>query len=107
MSEQKGRNGMTGSDYKCALCEKKMRSGAEVYGLGVKLKQGFEYPGAVGRTMAVHLPVQGREVECMVTADGSQARLEGWDLIFMVCSEKCGAELKSLLEKEGLFEEIM
>jgi len=98
---------VTDGDYKCALCEKKMRSGAEVYGLGVKLKEGLEYPGAVGRTMAVHLPVQGREIECMVTADGSQARLEGWDLIFMVCSEDCGVELKSLLETEDLFEEIM
>ena len=99
---------MTADTYKCANCEKKMRSGAEVYGLGVKLKAGLEYPGAVGRTMTVHLPVGGREIECMVTADGSQARLEGWDLIFMVCSEDCGAELKVLLEnEEGLFEEIM
>ncbi len=94
--------------YVCAYCERKIRSGVEVYGLGVKLKEGLEYPGAVGRTMTVHLPVRGRELSCMVTADGSQARLEGWDLIFMVCSEKCGAELKSLLEEEkGLFEEIM
>ncbi len=94
--------------YRCAQCGSKIRSGADVYGLGVKLKKELEYPGAVGRSMTVHLPVQGREVECMVTADGSQARAEGWDLIFMVCSEECGAELKSLLEEEGsLFEEIM
>jgi hypothetical protein len=99
---------MGGEAYKCAYCEKKMRSDADVYGLGVKLKEGLEYPGAVGRTMTVHLPVQGRELECMVTADGSQAKLEGWDLIFMVCSEECGAGLRALLDKEeDLFEEIM
>lgn len=94
--------------YKCANCGKAMRSGDEVYGLGVKLKEELEYPGAVGRTMTVQLPVQGRELECMVTADGSRAKAEGWDLIFMVCSEECGSELKELLQKEeGLFEEIM
>ena len=94
--------------YGCAYCERKMRSGVDVYGLGVKLKEELEYPGTVGRTMTVHLPVQGRELECMVTADSSQAKLEGWDLIFMVCSEKCGAGLKALLEEEkDLFEEIM
>jgi len=93
--------------YRCAYCEKKVRSGADVYGLGVKLKEGLEYPGAVGRTMTVHLPVQGREIACMVTADASQAKLEGWDLIFMVCSEECGADLETLLEEEDLFEEIM
>jgi hypothetical protein len=101
------RSTLTGDTYKCAYCEKKMHSGTEVYGLGVRLKEGLEYPGAVGRTMAVLLPVQGRELECMVTADGSQAKLEGWDLIFMVCSEECGTGLKSLLEEEDLFEEIM
>ncbi|MEW6554429.1 MAG: hypothetical protein AB1384_09105 [Actinomycetota bacterium] len=93
--------------YRCAYCEKKVRPGAEVYGLGVKLRKGLEYPGAIGRSMTVELPVQGRELECMVTADGSQARQEGWDLIFMVCSEGCGAALKALLEEEDLFEEIM
>ena len=101
------RNIVGGETYKCAYCECKLRSGVEVYGLGAQLKDELEYPGSVGRSMAVELPIQGRELECMVTADGSQARLEGWDLIFMVCSEECGAGLKALLEKEDLFEEIM
>jgi hypothetical protein len=96
------------SDYKCANCGKAMGQGDEVYGLGTRLKEELEYPGGVGRTIAVTLPVGGRELECMVTADCSQAKLEGWDLIFMVCSEDCGEELKSLLEEENsLFEEIM
>ncbi len=94
--------------YKCAFCRKEMNPGKEVYGLGVRLRAELEYRGAVGRRTAVQLLLGGREIECMVTADGSQARNEGWDLIFMVCSEKCGKELKKLLEKEeDLFEEIM
>lgn len=99
---------MGGEVYRCAYCEKKMRSGDEVFGLGVKLREELEYPGAIGRTTAVHLPVGGREIECMAAADASQAKAEGWDLIFMACSEECGAGLKALLEEEdGLFEEIM
>ena len=93
--------------YRCAYCEAEMRSDEEVYGLGVKLKKELEYPGGVGRTTAVHLPIRGRELECMVTADGSQTKSEGWDLMFMVCSEECGDALKELLAQEGLFEEIM
>lgn len=93
--------------HKCAYCECKLNPVAEVYGLGARLKEELEYPGAVGRSMTVELPIQERELECMVTADGSQARLEGWDIIFVVCSEECGAALKALLEEEGLFEEIM
>jgi hypothetical protein len=94
--------------YKCAFCGRRIRSGAEVYVLGVKLKAGLEYPGGVDRRTAVQLPVKDRTLECMVTADGSQAKMEGWDLIFMLCSEKCGEEIKELLEEEkDLFEEIM
>ncbi|MDD3718775.1 MAG: hypothetical protein PHP28_08960 [Actinomycetota bacterium] len=99
---------MTAEAYRCAYCEKEMRSGDEVFGLGVKLREELEYPGAIGRTTTVHLPVEGREIECMAAADASQAKAEGWDLIFMVCSEECGAALKALLEaEEGLFEKIM
>jgi hypothetical protein len=94
--------------YKCACCGSKIRSGAEVYGLGVKLKAELEYQGGVERRTAVHLPVKDKTLECMATADGSQAKMEGWDLIFILCSEKCGEEIKGLLEEEkDLFEEIM
>ncbi|MBC7230613.1 MAG: hypothetical protein H5T74_09530 [Actinobacteria bacterium] len=100
---------MGGQAYRCAWCRKKIPSGAEVYGLGVRLKEELRYREAVGKASVVHLPAGGRELECMVTADGSQARQEGWDIIFMTCSEKCGRELKNLLEEERqrLFEEIM
>lgn len=94
--------------YRCALCRKKVPSGAEVYGLGARLKEEFKYREAVGRATAVRLSAGGRELECMVTADGSQAKLEGWDLIFMVCSESCGTELKRILEEDQrLFDEVM
>ena len=99
---------MQGEVYRCAWCGKRIRSGAAVYGLGVKLREGLEYPGGVGRVTSVELPLHGRSFQCMVTADDSQARLEGWDLIFMLCGEDCGSELREVLrEEEGLFEAIM
>jgi len=94
--------------YRCALCNREMPSGAEVYGMGVRLKEGLSFPYGVGRRTMVELPLQGKTYKCMVTADGSRARMEGWDLVFIVCSEECGVRLKSVLEsEEGLFEEIM
>jgi hypothetical protein len=99
---------MKNGAYKCSFCEKKIGSGADVYGLGVKLKAGLEYPYGMGRMTAVHLPIHGKAFPCMATADDSQAKMEGWDLVFMVCCEKCGDHLRSILEEEkGLFEEIM
>jgi hypothetical protein len=36
----------------------------------------------------------------MVTAQGSEAKNEGKDGMFLVCSKRCGVKLKSALEKE-------
>jgi hypothetical protein len=36
----------------------------------------------------------------MVTAQDSEAKKEGRDGMFLVCSEKCGKKLKKVLEKE-------
>ncbi|MDY6795467.1 MAG: hypothetical protein SWK76_09355 [Actinomycetota bacterium] len=98
---------MKEESYRCAYCDKKMPSGSEVFGLGVRLKEGMGYPSEVGRMTQVELPLKGKAFKCMVTADGSRAKMEGWDLVFVVCCEKCGDELKDILEAEDLFEEIM
>ena len=36
----------------------------------------------------------------MVTVQGSEAKNEGNDGMFLVCSEDCGQKLKRVLEKE-------
>jgi hypothetical protein len=36
----------------------------------------------------------------MVTAPGSEAKDDGKDGMFLVCSESCGKQLKQVLEKE-------
>jgi len=105
---RKGGKEMAEKAFRCAFCGRRIEGNAEVYGLGARLREEFKYREAVGRATAVHISAGGREIECLVAADGSQAKLEGWDLIFMVCSEGCGADLKALLEEERqLFDEIM
>jgi hypothetical protein len=36
----------------------------------------------------------------MVTAHGSEAKNNGNDGMFLICSEECGLKLKGVLEKE-------
>lgn len=47
----------------------------------------------------------------VIPTAGSQARLDGHDFMFMVCSEACGSEMKAVLDAEtalgdALFEDI-
>jgi len=41
-----------------------------------------------------------KTVNMMVTAEGSEAKKDHMDAMFMVCSEKCGSKLKSALKEE-------
>lgn len=36
----------------------------------------------------------------MVTAQGSEAKKDDKDCMFLLCSEECGKKLKNVLEKE-------
>jgi hypothetical protein len=41
-----------------------------------------------------------KPIYMMVTATGSEAKKDGKDGMFLLCSEKCGEKLKRALEKE-------
>ena len=62
------------------------------------------------RRQLSRLASEGREVFTMVSREGSEAKKEGNDCMFLVCSEKCENDLKAVLEKEiasgSLFEAL-
>ena len=45
-------------------------------------------------------PSEEKSFYMMVTGQGSEAKNEGKDAMFLVCSEACGKKLKNVLEKE-------
>ena len=96
---------------KCAWCQNQINDEMEVYCLGAKLRPDNDLSGYQSHCIEIE-QASGRKPICMmVTAKESQARKEGNDGMFMVCSEKCGQELKNGLEKDlelsKLFEKIV
>jgi hypothetical protein len=60
-----------------------------------------------GQTVQTALAAVGKIVPVLVTVRGSQARREGYDVVFTVCSRECGARLKAaLLVESGLFGQV-
>jgi hypothetical protein len=72
----------------------------EVLGLGVKLRPDVDLFEYESHCIQIGLVSEEKPVYMMVTAQGSQARNDGNGGMFLVCSEGCGTELKSVLEKE-------
>jgi hypothetical protein len=84
----------------CAWCQSHINDHLEVLGLGVRLRPDVDLSEYESHCIQIGLVSEEKPVYMMVTAQGSQARNDGNGGMFLVCSEGCGTELKSVLEKE-------
>jgi len=85
---------------KCAWCQSHINDHMEVLGLGAKLKPDVDLSEYESHCIQIGLVSEEKPVYMMVTAQGSEARNNDKDCMFLVCSEGCGKKLKRVLEKE-------
>jgi len=85
---------------KCAWCGKPISDHAEVFGAGVKVKPSVDLSEYEGHCIRIGLVSDERPIHMLVTREGSEARENGDDGMFLFCSEQCGNEFKDVLEKE-------
>ncbi len=85
---------------KCAWCQNQINDHMEVLGLGAKLSPDADLSEYESHCIQIILVSEEKPVYMMVTAQGSEARNNGNDGMFLICSERCGKKLKSVLEKE-------
>ncbi len=86
--------------YACAWCDREIEKDAEVFGLGARTRGRMSPKDQEGSTVRIPLTHDGRTVPAIVPARGSVARKAGNDILFMICSKKCGELLKKALLKE-------
>ena len=85
---------------KCPCCQSEITEFMEVFGLGAKLNPDVDMSEYQGHCIEIELASEDMSVYMMVTGQGSEAKNEGKDAMFLVCSEKCAKKLKNVLEKE-------
>ena len=90
----------------CAWCANKIDDHMEVFGVGVKFLSGVDLSEFESHCIQIGLISEEKPVNMMVTVQGSEAKDDGKDGMFLVCSEKCGQKLKGVLEKEISLGEI-
>lgn len=94
----------------CAWCRGRIYDDTEVFALGAKLRPGVDLSEYQSHCIEIVLVSEEKTVNMMVTAEGSEAKKDDKDAMFLVCSEKCGKKLKSALQKEisigDLFENV-
>ena len=85
---------------KCTWCQGSIDEHMEVFGFGIKLKPDVDLSGYESHCIEIGLLSREKAVYMMVTAQDSEAKNDGKDGMFLVCSEGCGKKLKNVLEKE-------
>jgi hypothetical protein len=85
---------------KCAWCQNHIGDDMEVFGAGAKLKPDVDLSEYESRCIQTILVSEEKPIYMMVTGEGSEAKEDGNDCMFLFCSEECGLKLKTVLDKE-------
>ena len=85
---------------RCAWCQSHISDDIEVFSAGAKLKPNVDLSEYENHCIQIDLISEEKPIYMMVTAQGSEAKRDGKDCMFLFCSEECGKKLKNVLEKE-------
>ena len=92
---------------KCAWCMRTLKEGKEAFGLNVTFSEGVDFSEKEGSITHIFVKSRNTSVPMIVVAKGSEAKEDGIDGIFPICSPKCGEKMKQALSKEiGTFKEV-
>ena len=82
----------------CAWCQKRIPPDTELFALGAKFKPGVDLKE--GSVTQLFLATTGNKIYAIIPTSDSQAKKEGKDILFTICSHSCGMALKKALEQE-------
>ena len=88
---------------KCAWCGKRIDDESPVYGFGVTFRTDVDLTEYEGHLIELSILTKNKNVPMMVTVEGSDAKIDGHDAMFMTCSNECGKEMRvTLLTEKSL-----
>jgi hypothetical protein len=84
----------------CAWCNEEIAEDSEVFGFGARLREGIDLEDLAGEVIRIFSTAANRMIRALVVTSDSEAKADGFDLMFMTCSRDCAEALKAALEEE-------
>ncbi|MGO9466623.1 MAG: hypothetical protein ACLQIB_18340 [Isosphaeraceae bacterium] len=84
----------------CGWCGRSIAADTAVFGGGARARPGIDLEAVAGQVLPVYLVGAGKTVLVAVTGLDSDARRDGNDFVYMICSEACGRDLKAAFESD-------
>lgn len=86
--------------HSCAWCATGIEDDQEVSPVSATFKEGNEHKSSDGEKVTLTLQESGKSVTGIAPPFYSEARQEGHDLMFMLCSTDCAETLREALLEE-------
>lgn len=86
--------------HTCTWCMNPIPKDGDIFAFGVKSSGNIDLSEKEGEFVSLDLTLEDRSVAAIVTTRSSEARKQGYDLIFLTCSQTCVEELKDALRAE-------
>jgi hypothetical protein len=84
----------------CGWCGRHIPPNTEVFGGSGKARPDFDLTAHAGQVLPVYLIGLDKTVLVAVAGLDSEARRDGYDFVYMTCSEACARSLKTAFEGE-------
>ena len=86
--------------HTCAWCQTEIADDVEVYGISAKARSQEDIDDWQGKFMPIELQLRKSTLFGYVVTDDSDARAQGWDIVFAACSQECAQSLSGALKLE-------
>jgi len=84
----------------CTWCLNPIPEGEELFAFGVKASEAINLTEKEGEFVSLKLALKDKTIVAIVTTHNSRVKEQGFDMIFLTCSQACAEDLKDALEME-------
>ena len=86
----------------CACCRKEITDETDIVDLGIQVEPNVDLSAYESHCIEIELASENQPLHMMVTAARSDAKMEGKDGLFLLCSQACADTFKMTLQTETL-----
>ena len=85
----------------CCWCNREMREDSERFSINTKFRDPKDYQKNAGRIVEFYVPTVDRAILALAVTRDSEAKKQGHEIMFVVCSERCREELSAALREDA------
>ena len=84
----------------CCWCNREMRDDSERFSINTKFRDPKDYRKNAGKIVEFYVPVVDRSIMAFAVTPDSEAKKQGYEIMFVICSERCREELSAGLRED-------